>query len=257
MQNEELNKHEKILKKNIFFIDSKWPQFQLLINDIKKFSINKKNKRILSLESGSLYGNISLFAPYFREKNFTSVDCSTKKIYSRGAYNKRLTTDNDLIKIPIDLHKDYKKLNFKKNTFDLILIPNLMHHIFDHNYLLRSCRKFLKKNGTIYIFEPTLREIHQIPDDFFRFTPYGLKKILENLDFKKINFDTSGGPFTAAHYCLDQASQFLPKKEKKKFDSIFKVNNSSFFNLLDLKYKKNLVRKNNIFPTSFSIMATK
>ena len=33
----------------------------------------------------------------------------------------------------------------------------------------------------LYIFEPTIREIHQAPDDYFRFTPYSLKKILRKL----------------------------------------------------------------------------
>ena len=62
---------------------------------------------MLYLERGSLYGDISLFAPYFNNKNFISIDCSTKKILSRGSYNKKYVKSNKIIKIPITKH-DYK-----------------------------------------------------------------------------------------------------------------------------------------------------
>ena len=39
-----------------------------------------------------------------------------------------------------------------------------MHHIYDHKHLIKSCKKYLKRM-LIYVFEPTLREIHQLPED--------------------------------------------------------------------------------------------
>ena len=89
MENNKLKAHDKVLRNEVFFVNNKWPHFEILFNDIKKFSRNKKIKNVLSLERGSLYGNISLLGPYFFNKNFTSVDCSSDKIYSRGSYNKK------------------------------------------------------------------------------------------------------------------------------------------------------------------------
>ena len=66
-----LKKHYDALRKEVFFVDDKWPQFNILFDDIialsKKF---KKNKNVLSLERGGLYGNISIFAPFFKSSNF-------------------------------------------------------------------------------------------------------------------------------------------------------------------------------------------
>jgi len=60
-----LDEHEKFLKKNIFFTETKWPHFNLVFDDIKSLSKSIKKKSIIvSLERNALYGGISLFAPF-------------------------------------------------------------------------------------------------------------------------------------------------------------------------------------------------
>ena len=145
MKNKRVDSHIKILKKEVFFTNTKWPHFDLLFNDIKKLSSSKNLKKIVSLERGSLYGNISLFAPLFEKKEFISIDCSTKKILSRGSYNKKFVENEKIIKGPLTYHFDYRNIKLKKNSADLIIVPNLMHHIFDHKKLLKQCKKILKK----------------------------------------------------------------------------------------------------------------
>ena len=124
---------------------------------------------------------------------------------------------------------------------DLIIIPNLMHHIYDHNLLIKKCSKILKKGGNLYIFEPTLREIHQKPCDYFRFTPYGLSEVLKKNNFKNIKTNYSGGPFSAMAYCWDQAMQYLPKKIKDKYKKFLIYDDIKKITNLDRKYNKNLL----------------
>lgn len=254
--NQKLKNHDLTLKKEVFFTEDKWPHFELLFKDIKKLSNNlNKKSNVLSLERTGLYGGISLFAPYFYNNNFTSVDCSSDKILKRGAYNSKFVKNSKIIKIPFDLKCNYKNLQKslnKKIKYDLILIPNLIHHIFDNKFLLKQCKSLLKKNGILYIFEPLLRELHQKPDDYFRFTPFSLKKTLKKIGFKNFKFGYSGGPFTATAYCWDQALQYLPKKISKNYAKII---NFQKFLILEKKYTKNLVRKHTSFPVSFSIIS--
>ena len=129
-----------------------------------------------------------------------------------------------------------------------------MHHIEDVDILFTQIKSILKKDGKIYIFEPLVRELHQIPEDFFRITPFGFKSILKNLNFSKFKIKFNGGPFTAIGYCWDQALQYLPRNIRIKKA---KWLNKEFIKLnqLDKKYKTNKVRKNTIFPMSFSIEA--
>ena len=256
--NEKLKKHDKTLKNEVFFINDKWPHFELLFKDIKRLSKNlNKNSNILSLERTSLYGGISLFAPYFYKNQFTSIDCSSEKILKRGAYNSKFVKNSNIIKIPFDYECNYKnltKLLKKKLKYDLIIIPNLIHHIFDNKTLLKQCKTLLKRNGVLYIFEPLLRELHQKPDDYFRFTPYSLEKILYKIGFDDFKFGYSGGPFSATAYCWDQALQYLPKKISKHYKNLL---NLKKLLILEKKYSKNLIRKHTSFPVSFSIISKK
>ena len=75
-----IEQHIKFLKEEVFFVNTKWPHFNLLFDDIEKLSKEKKYGNVISLERASLYGDISLFGPYFHKKKFTAIDCSTKKL---------------------------------------------------------------------------------------------------------------------------------------------------------------------------------
>ena len=248
--------HEKILKEEIFFTKTRWPHFDLLFENIKKLSKKiSKDKIIICLERNLLYGGLSLFAPFFKQK-FISIDCYTEKLFKRGNYNKHLIKNKKLIKITKDYSFHYKKINLGKTTGDLIIIPNLLHHVEDVESLILQSKNILKKNGYIYIFEPLLRELHQTPEDYGRFTPYGLQRKMEKLGFINFKIEFNGGPFTAAAYCWDQAIQYLPSgKRKKEINWLNK--NITHYKKLDLKYSKNLIRKNTKFPVSFSILAQK
>lgn len=249
-----LKDHEIFLKNEIFFTEKKWPHFNLIFDDFKKLSLKMKtNSTIISLERNNLYGGVSLFAPFFYKQNFISVDCISPKLKKRGSYNKV----NNLSKIILkkkNYQFDYRKISLKNNSADLIIIPNLMHHIEEIETLFKQIKSILKKGGRIYIFEPLVRELHQVPEDYYRITPFGFKSILSKFNFSDFKIKYDGGPFTAIGYCWDQAIQFLPKKLRDKKKKWLDNEMKNFINL-DRKYKKNKVRKNTIFPMSFSIEA--
>ena len=217
--------HEKILRDEIFFTKSKWPHFDILFNGIKKIArLTKKNQKVVMLERTNLYGGVSLFAPFFKEKNFTSVDCVTKNLLKRGRYNKKFLTNNKLIKIKSKYQFHYKNIKLKNSSADYVIIPNLLHHIDDPITLFKQVKKILKPNGSIFIFEPLVRELHQIPEDYSRFTPYGLNNMLKKLNFKDGSVAVSGGPFTCILYYIDQAIQFIPLNKRKNFLKKFNFN---------------------------------
>ena len=246
--------HEKFLRNEIFFTEKKWPHFNLIFNDLKKFSNDiKTNSTIVSFERNALYGGISLFAPFFHKQNFISIDCISPKLKKRGAYNKINKTSQIIVKKK-NYQFDYRKIKLKKNLADLIIIPNLMHHIEEIETLFKQVKSILKKNGKVYIFEPLVRELHQMPEDYFRITPFGFKSILSKLNFSNFRIKYDGGPFTAIGYCWDQAIQFLPKNLRDKKIRWLDKEMKNFIEL-DKKYKINKVRKNTSFPMSFSLEA--
>ena len=251
-----LNQHENYLKKKVFFTETKWPHFNLLFNDIKKLSkLIKTDSCVVSLERNNLYGGASLFAPFFSNHKFISVDCVSPALKKRGKYNsKNILGNKKIIHHKRNYQFDYRKIKLKSNYADLIIIPNLMHHINDVNILLNQAKRILKKKGRIYIFEPMVRELHQIPEDYYRITPYGFKFLLKKRKFKNFKIKFEGGPFTAIIYCWDQSLQYLPKNlVTKKLKWLKK--NTKYLRHLDKKYRKNLHRKKTSFPMSYSLLA--
>ena len=148
-------------------------------------------------------------------------------------------------------------IDLEAESADLVIIPNLIHHVGDQYSLFSEVKRILRKGGLLYIFEPLVREIHQMPDDFLRYTPYGLKNYLENFDFIIDKTETIGGPFEVISYCWQQALQYLPEEVQSKYKEWFFKEHNEELKKLGAKYQYNLVKSNSSFPTAFSVLAHK
>lgn len=253
-----LKKHIDVLKNNVFHIHDKWPQFNLLLEDLFELQskINKESV-VVSMERTLLYGGYSLFAPFFSNKNFISLDCSPESADSRKDYNRHMVDHPDFIKIPYSKRASFEDIELENETIDVLLIPNLVHHVKNQALMFEQASRILKKGGLIYIFEPLVRELHQIPDDYLRYTPFGLENILTNYGFANFDIHYTGGPFSVLSYVWTQALEYLPSKEREEVSKWFYSSELDRLHSMDQKYKKNLVRKNTSFPSAFSIKATK
>jgi SAM-dependent methyltransferase len=85
----------------------------------------------------------------------------------------------DIVPYPeVDLVADLGQVNpFKPNSFDLIVLMNVLEHVYESRDLLKSLSGILKPGGRIAISVPFLLKVHQAPFDFARYTPYALEKM--------------------------------------------------------------------------------
>lgn len=255
--NNSLQNHLALLREKVFNSDHYLPQFNLLLDEIAKFSEMLQNgESVVSLERTLLYGK-NIFAPFFQKANFTSLDCSPKNAEERGSYNRSLLNDERFIDIECkSIRCSPESLQVQSNTADLLMIPNLVHHVANQSELFTEAFRVTKPGGRLFVFEPILRELHQEPDDFLRYTPYGMIQSLETVGFKFLEKKTTGGPFTAIAYCWNQALQYLPDEERVGWSDWFKQHFEDLKSL-ETKYTKNLVREFTSFPTAFAITCTK
>ena len=85
----------------------------------------------------------------------------------------------------VDVVCDLTQVNpFRKETFDVILLMNVLEHVFSPMDLLDSLRKILKPNGCIILTIPFLLKIHQAPLDFVRYTHFAIEKIAKQKNFE-------------------------------------------------------------------------
>jgi SAM-dependent methyltransferase len=248
--------HEQVLSEKVFQVKKKWPQFELLLDDLK--TIPKKfqyGSNVVAMERTLLYGGYSLIAPFFSEHNFMSLDCSPTSADERGAYNANMIEDTRFIKIPYTKRVGSDLTELSSRSVDLILIPNLIHHVKNQSVLFEEVSRVLRIGGYVYIFEPLVRELHQIPDDYLRYTPFGLSEILKNFGFGEIKTSTTGGPFSVISYAWIQALEYFPEDLREKMSDWFYSEEYDKLTFFDNTYKQNLVRQHTSFPSAFSILA--
>ena len=112
---------------------------------------------------------------------------------------------------------------FENNYLNFIICTEVLEHCTNLSKLISEIFRVPKTDGRALITVPFIWGEHEIPYDFRRYTSYGLKKEVNNIGFKIIQF----------------------QKDYKGFDSLIKVSLSEVKNHLGdqkLNIRLNLAR---------------
>lgn len=93
----------------------------------------------------------------------------------------------------VDVIGDAHNLPFRGNSFDNIIMTNLLEHVQEPQKVVDESYRTLKPDGFIVIYTPFMYPIHGDPNDYWRFTDEGLKYLLRN--FRIIKTVKTGGFF--------------------------------------------------------------
>ncbi|MDA0219551.1 MAG: class I SAM-dependent methyltransferase [Proteobacteria bacterium] len=248
--------HLAFLREKVFQTDTKWPQFELLLDDLIALAVGlAAGSTVVSLERTLLYGGISLTAPVFAGQNFISVDCSPPSANERGAYNDWMTDDGRCIRIPYSRRGSPTATGLDDASADLVIVPNLVHHVRDQDGFFAEMARILRPGGSLYIFEPLVRELHQKPDDYVRYTPWGVEAMCERVGLAVEEVRDRGGPFEVISYCWTQALEYMPEDERAPWKEWFYGKHLQELLEMDRRYPTNLVRKHTSFPMTWSVRA--
>jgi SAM-dependent methyltransferase len=254
----ELDAHAAMLAEKVFQTETLWPHFRQLLRDVRQVAeTTPEGATVVSLERTLLYGGISLFAPFFERQNFISIDCSPESADARGAYNRSMVDDPRCIAIPCTHRAAIEDTGIDDSVADLVLVPNLVHHVGNQQALFAEMARITRPGGAVYVFEPLVRELHQMPDDFLRYTPFGMQRVMREAGLVPGEAELEGGPFSVIAYCWTQALQYFPEDKREEMEHWFF--NQHFPELMkwDDAYPENNVRQNTTFPMSFAITADK
>ncbi len=250
----EIESHYEFLHEKIFQTKTKWPQFKRMLEDVRDLSIQlPQSSNVIILERAYVYGGNSLFAPLFHQHQVTSVDCEIPTTTERRGYQKSWTEDPRCIQIPAQTKASITKTGLPHASADLLLVPNVVHHEPDQEGMFEEIARLLRPGGTGYIFEALIRELHQIPDDYIRYTPWGFQKILARHGLEMTEWKPTGGPFEAISYCWIQALQFIPESERGEKEKWFFTEHLPELLEMDKRYTTNISRPHTTFPVAYSI----
>lgn len=75
------------------------------------------------------------------------------------------------------------------SEFDIIICMNVLEHVFEYEEAIQNIFNALRENGVAVLFVPVFYPLHDEPNDYWRFTEYSLRRILDK--FQKIEIQHS------------------------------------------------------------------
>jgi SAM-dependent methyltransferase len=137
-------------------------------------------------------------APYarlFGHCRYESADfCRVDKPYAEQTYV------CDLAAIPVE-----------DGRYDAVLFNQVMEHLPEPSAVLAELYRVLKPGGRLLYTGPFFYEEHEQPYDFFRYTRYGTRHLMEQAGFTVERLDWLEGYFGTLGYQFETAGRYLPR----------------------------------------------
>ncbi len=82
-----------------------------------------------------------------------------------------------------DIIGDALRIPIRDGAIDTVLATELMEHVPDPGGFLAEVSRVLHPDGALILSVPFMEPLHEEPRDYYRFTPYGLRALLERHGF--------------------------------------------------------------------------
>lgn len=111
--------------------------------------------------------------------NSLTLDLGAGNSPYRTYFPNRISADIDR-RLGIDVVCDAHNLPFAADTFEIVVCTEVLEHLINPHSALKEIRRVLKPGGRLLLTTRFIFPIHDAPGDFFRFTAFGLRHLLDN-----------------------------------------------------------------------------
>lgn len=151
-------------------------------------------------------------------ETYTGLDIETARVYDSN--------------IQPDFTWDGIKMPFENESFDCAFGTEVLEHCPEPEIVLKEIYRVLKPGGFFFFTVPFLWNLHEVPNDEYRYTPYSLERHLKNSGFKHIELKPTGGWHASMAQMLGLWVSRSPMSSNKR----------KFFSLLLKKVIKYLIK---------------
>lgn len=97
-----------------------------------------------------------------------------------------------------DVFGDGQRLPFASDSFDSVVLLDVMEHLPAPNYAMAEAHRVLKSGGVLVVQVPFLYPLHDQPHDFQRWTEHGLRTLFGTHHFNIVSMTLQGNPLESA-----------------------------------------------------------
>jgi SAM-dependent methyltransferase len=150
-----------------------------------------------------------LYSPYFiiktlqREKfkkfslylkgKILDLGCGIKPYKNYLVKNSQYVGMDETIEVWPDTVGQVDEIPFADEQFDSVLCTEVLEHLPEPEKAIKEIKRVLKIGGFLYLTVPQEWCLHYEPADYFRFTKYGIKYLLEKNGFRITAIEKIGG----------------------------------------------------------------
>lgn len=164
------------------------------------------------------------------------LGCGNQPYKSLLAHDAYVPVDIDIDRRPMVV-ADAQWLPFRDESVDSVLCTEVIEHVREPSRVIAEIWRVLKPDGILLLTAPMSWGLHYEPHDYWRFTPYGLKVLLEQQGFIVEEIQRIGGLFSLIGARLVEGIalagwkwlKFLPCRIRHAFLLLFSIPTSLLF----------------------------
>lgn len=127
---------------------------------------------------------------------------SASRRFAVPVINLDLFADGD-----VDIKGDLLCLPFKEESVDTLVCTGVLEHVSEPHQAVSEIYRVLKPGGRAFVETPFMQTVHASPDDYSRWTPNGLRRLLQ--DFDLLERHVVAGPASALAWQVQETLAML------------------------------------------------
>lgn len=214
----------------------------------RDFGWDRSLKNPLFLQMYPVLKHIKLYFDELPDNGLKIYDfgCGTKPYRTLVKKNKYIGIDIDPKNTEADILCDISKTPLQSNSGDLSCSFFVLEHVINPNDVINEKFRVLKKRGRLFMVAPLFWEEHEQPYDYFRYTQFSLRHMMETSGFSKINIKPINGRhallgLNLARFCsyrrflkylVPLINLYFYKLHKKEISEVNKSGNNVIHNVM-------------------------
>lgn len=168
------------------------------LNRLTSFDLNKNSRDFIVMKF--LIDDLKYVIEKYASGRLLDVGCGNKPYESLFKGKVSIYTGCDVVQSSlkkVDVICDATELKFELENFDTVFTTQVIEHVNDPEKMLKEINRVLLPGGTLILSAPFCWELHEEPYDFYRYSKYGLKAMLERNQFTVLDIRANGGKWAA------------------------------------------------------------